>query len=89
MCTQVKMFCSLKHCIRTVNKSSVLIGIRSCSQFTEQNHSKFGKNGHYDIIIVGGGAAGISLAGSIGKSQQNFDTIFKFPNLHNLFNSKK
>lgn len=26
-----------------------------------------GSNGHYDVIIVGGGGAGISLAGAIGK----------------------
>ncbi|XP_031617711.1 ubiquinone biosynthesis monooxygenase COQ6, mitochondrial [Contarinia nasturtii] len=62
------MFCSLKYCIRTLSKPSVLTGVRNCSQFTEQNHSNFGKNGHFDIIIVGGGATGISLAGAIAKN---------------------
>lgn len=28
-------------------------------------------NGHYDVIIVGGGGAGISLAGAIGKNTIN------------------
>lgn len=57
------MFCSVKYGIGTLNRSSVLIGIRTLSQFVDQS---VGKNGHYDIIIVGGGATGISLAGSIG-----------------------
>lgn len=44
-----------------------MIGFRKCSQFSEQTKLHFGKDGHYDIIIVGGGATGISLAGAIGK----------------------
>lgn len=63
------MFGSLKHCIRALNKlnkTSVSIEIRSLSQYSEQTQSNFGKDGHYDIIIVGGGATGISLAGAIG-----------------------
>lgn len=65
------MFNSLKYCLRTINKfhkSSVLIRIRHFSQYADQTSTNFGKDGHYDIIIVGGGATGISLAGSIGTS---------------------
>lgn len=62
------MLCSLKYCVRTLNKSSVLIGFRGISHVAETDHTHLGKNGHYDIIIVGGGATGISLAGAIGKS---------------------
>lgn len=29
--------------------------------------NSLGKDGHYDVIIVGGGGAGISLAGAICK----------------------
>lgn len=64
------MFGPLKHCIRSLNKlnkSPVLIKVRCLSQHVEQKESNFGKNGHYDIIIVGGGATGISLAGAIGN----------------------
>lgn len=71
------MFYSLKYCVRSLNKSSVLIGIRNLSQFTEQTQSNFGKNGHYDIIIVGGGATGISLAGAIGKSMSSAECFYK------------
>lgn len=57
---------SLKYSVRAL-KSPVLIKLRQCSQFAEQSQSIFGNNGHYDIIIIGGGATGISLAGAIGK----------------------
>lgn len=40
---------------------------RSITSHTIQQRAHYGKNGHFDVIIVGGGAAGISLAGSIGK----------------------
>lgn len=60
------MFCSAKYAIGTLNRPSVLIGIRTLSQFIDQSQTNVGKNGHYDIVIVGGGATGISLAGSIG-----------------------
>lgn len=70
------MFYSLKYCVRTLNKSSVLIGFRKCSQFAEQAQLHFGKNGHYDIIIVGGGATGISLAGAIGKLRCNNKILY-------------
>lgn len=38
------------------------------------DNETFGKNGHYDIIIVGGGGAGVSLAGAIGKRFHYFQT---------------
>lgn len=68
-----------KHCIRSLNhlntltKTSIQIKVRHFAQHTEQAE-KFGKNGHYDIIIVGGGATGISLAGAIGK----MNIIYRF-----------
>lgn len=84
------MFCSLKYCVRTLNKSSVLIGFRKCSQFAEQAQLHFGKNGHYDIIIVGGGATGISLAGAIGKSRCNNNILWdSFEKLFYIFCSKE
>lgn len=64
------MFRSLNNSIRTwqnLNRSSVLIKCRNCSQSADAGDSNIGKDGHYDIIIVGGGATGISLCGSIGK----------------------
>lgn len=39
---------------------------RTLVQFSEDQ--KYGKDGHYDVLIVGGGAAGLSLAGAICKS---------------------
>lgn len=73
------MLRSFKYCVRSLNKSSVLIRFRSYSQFSEQSSSQFGKNGHYDIIIVGGGATGVSLAGAIGNLSkiQLFGISFK------------
>lgn len=62
-----KMLCSLKYCVRSYKKSTKTIKCRYFSQLSQQNESKFGRNGHYDIIIVGGGATGISLAGAIGN----------------------
>lgn len=67
---RLKMFRSLNKSIKTLhklNRSSILVQFRSCSQYSDGGDSKTGKNGHYDIIIVGGGATGISLCGSIGK----------------------
>lgn len=37
-------------------------GINHCAE-----HKTNEINAHYDVIIVGGGGAGISLAGAIGK----------------------
>lgn len=64
------MFRSLSNPIRTLhnlNKSSILVKCRNCSQSADVGESNTATNGHYDIIIVGGGATGISLCGSIGK----------------------
>lgn len=69
------MLCSLKYCVRSINKSSLLIGCRSVSHLSEQAQSQFGKNGHYDIVIVGGGAVGLSLVGAIGSSKPEFNRI--------------
>lgn len=55
------MLCTLKNCCRSINKSAALAQLRNYSQ------ANFGRDGHYDIIIVGGGATGISLAGAIGN----------------------
>lgn len=44
---------------------------RSIAARFMQQKANYGKNGHFDVIIVGGGAAGISLAGSIGKLLRN------------------
>lgn len=60
------MLCSLKYCFRALGKSYTKIGIRTSSKYIQQKQTYFGKDGHYDIIIVGGGATGISLAGAIG-----------------------
>lgn len=38
--------------------------------------SKFGKDGHYDVVIVGGGAAGLSLAGAICKFQAEISSFW-------------
>lgn len=78
------MFGSIKYCVRTLNKPWIWIGFRSCSQFAEQSH--FGRNGHYDIIIVGGGAAGISLAGAIGNTFRNNVFICDRQIFHNFSN---
>lgn len=39
---------------------------RNLTQFSEDQ--RYGKDGHYDVLIVGGGAAGLSLAGAICKN---------------------
>lgn len=57
----------MKSVIRNLNKPFILTNCRYISNGNEQTQTNFGKDGHYDIIIVGGGATGISLAGSIGK----------------------
>lgn len=41
--------------------------LRWHSHANEKSNISVGKDGHYDIIIVGGGGAGISLAGAICK----------------------
>lgn len=69
------MLCSLKYCVRLATRSQPIVKFRSFSQLTEENQSKFGRNGHYDIIIVGGGATGISLAGAIGMIIQYTQTF--------------
>lgn len=68
------MFGGLKYCIRSANNlftltktSSIRINVRNLAQATKKQSETFGENGHYDIIIVGGGATGISLAGAIGN----------------------
>lgn len=65
------MFRSLNYSYRMLHKlhkSSVPIKFRNFSQFADgSGGSNVGEDGHYDIIIVGGGAAGISLAGSVGN----------------------
>lgn len=53
--------------------------LRQHSYASEKLDTSIGKDGHYDIIIVGGGGAGISLAGAIGKNHtkyRNFSPFF-------------
>lgn len=59
------MFCSIRYSFRPVNKLIDVQKYRWISQCATQK--VIGENGHYDMIIVGGGATGISLAGAIGK----------------------
>lgn len=53
--------------LRTFNRKLATTAIRTLSHTAETTQSSIRSDGHYDIIIVGGGAAGISLAGSIGR----------------------
>lgn len=48
-------------------KNSSSIFLRSFSHQVNKTGLNYGKNGHFDVIIVGGGATGLSLAGSISK----------------------
>lgn len=64
------MFRSLHNSIQTLHKLNnfpKLIKFRYLSQYADGGDSNVGRNSHYDIIIIGGGATGISLAGSIGN----------------------
>lgn len=60
------MLRSLKYSIRLVKKPFRLQQYRLLSAQATQPQNLSGEHGHYDIIIVGGGAAGISLAGALG-----------------------
>lgn len=52
----------------TFKRTLATTAIRTFSQAAESAHAATRSDGHYDIIIVGGGATGISLAGSIGRN---------------------
>lgn len=52
----------------TLNRTLATTATRTFSQAVDRAHAATRSDGHYDIIIVGGGATGISLAGSIGRN---------------------
>lgn len=60
----------LTNFVRNVSRRHTLLfpfsrSVSHCAENPTNEH-----NGHYDVIIVGGGGAGISLAGAIGKYDQ-------------------
>lgn len=58
---------------------------RSVVSHTIQQKAHYGKNGHFDVIIVGGGAAGISLAGTIGKLLETISNFCFYNNRYFFF----
>lgn len=71
-----KLLRVLPRCGQIINKTPEwnCTQLRFHSIGNEAQNTSFGKDGHYDIIILGGGGAGISLAGAICKRYDlNFD----------------